>query len=68
MGGGPGIVSVVARCLVGAIVWGLLLSVVYHAPLLRGALIGLLGWGPPIILSARWRPSTDDKPIDAFGP
>jgi hypothetical protein len=62
-------VGVVARALVAATVWGLLLAWVYDAPLGRGVAMGLWSWGPAIILSARWREVPhDDAPLDAFGP
>jgi hypothetical protein len=60
---------VVARALVAAAVWGLLLAWFYDASPARGVLVGLWAWGPAIVLSARWRDAPiDDAPLDAFGP
>jgi uncharacterized RDD family membrane protein YckC len=64
----PRVWSAVARGLLGAIAWGVLLAYVYHASLVHGALVGLFAWGPAIVFSARWRDAPHDAPLDAFGP
>jgi hypothetical protein len=64
-----GRVGVVARALVAAMAWGVLLAWWYDASLARGALVGLWAWGPAIVFSVRWRVvPVDDTPLDAFGP
>jgi hypothetical protein len=68
MGGGSDVGRAVARALLFATVWGVVLGYAYHASVVHGAFVGLVAWGPAIVLSAQWRRASDDSPIDAFGP